>query len=467
MHDVSEFILSYILYSNEYAKKVLIHLKEEYFETLEEVELFKIINGHFIKYNQIPTKEEIRLDLVENSNISANILDKADELLERLFSCDCSDFSLENMVDKAEQFAKDRSMFLALSKSIEISKDNSSSKLSKTAIPKILSDALSVSFDNTIGHDYFEDFQKRYDFYNNEEEKIEFDLNIMNKCTNGGVPRGTLNLIYAGVNVGKSLSLCHLAASYLALGLNVLYVTMEMSENVTAQRIDANLFNHNINKFSELNEVEFEKKIFNIKKKSNTGRLFVKFYPPLTANSTHVDNLIEELKIKKNGFKPDIIIVDYIGIFGSSTLQLGKGGVNTNTYFKYVSEELRALAAKHDAISWTAQQFNRGGFSSSDPDIDDAAESFGVNGTADFIISLTTNAELMEMEQYHVKVLKTRYYSRNNNFTKFNIGVNYETMKLFDLPESMSLGVQNKIKKKNDFDVINKGAKNGKKINFE
>ena len=452
MYTISESILSYILWSEDFAKKVVVHLKDDYFELHSEIKVFSTISDHIRKFNHLPSKEEILLDLDDDKDISAIALDDAEELITKLFEAPCATWSHDNMFVKAENYAKDRSLFIALSESIEIAQDEGG-KLSKTAIPKLMSDALAVTFDNSVGHDYFADFRDRYDFYNENEEKIPFDIQILNTATHGGVSRGTLNIIYGGVNVGKSLSLCHLAASYLDQGLNVLFVTCEMSENVTAQRIDANLFKHDINKLGEMSDVEYERALFKAKDRAKNGKLFIKFFPPLTATSGHIDNLIEELKIKKNGFVPDIIIVDYIGILGSSTVNMGKGGVNTNTYFKFVSEELRALACKWNAICWTAQQFNRTGFSSSDPDLDDAAESFGVTATADFVISLTTNDELMVLGQYYLKILKTRS-SAKNVLSNFNVGVDFNHMRLYDLPSSMSgnSALKTKIKERESYD---------------
>ncbi len=450
MYSISESILSYILWSEDFAKKVVVHLKDDYFEQHSEIKVFSTICNHIQKFNHVPSKEEVLLDLDEDKDISAIALDEAEELVTKLFEAPCTTWSYDNMYTKAENYAKDRSLYIALAEAIEIAQAEGG-KLSKTAIPKLMSDALAVTFDNSVGHDFFADYRERYEFYNENEDKIPFDLNVLNIATNGGVSRGTLNMIYAGVNVGKSLCLCHLAASYLDQGLNVLFVTGEMSEQVTAQRIDANLFKHNINKLNELNEVEYEKKLFKAKDKAKNGKLFIKFFPAHSASAANIDNLIEELKIKKDGFTPDIIIVDYIGLLASSTVSFGKSGLNTNSYFKFVSEELRALACKWDAICWTAQQLNRGGYSSSDPDLDDAAESFGVTATADFIVSLTSNDELKELEQYYLKILKTRTAAKNS-LSNFNIGVDYNHMRLYDLPSSMSNGLKNKIKERDNYD---------------
>ena len=437
MYSISESILAYLVFSDEYMRKVVIHLKSDYFDIPEEGLLFNLIKSHFNKFNIAPTYEEIYFELENDKTSSDSLIENIDKLISHLKDCPTATLASDNMFEKAEQFAKDQSLTIALSESLQIANDEAvgRTRLEKTAIPKLLSDALAVSFDNSVGHDYFEDYKARFEFYNNEEERIPFDLDILNAATNGGVTRGTLNMFLAGVNVGKSASLCSLASHYLTMGLNVLFVSMEMSEEVTAQRIDANILNCNINKLDQLDEVEYEKLIFKSKGKSKTGRLFIKQYPPLLANSNHIDNLIEEISTKKKGFKPDVIVVDYLGILGSSTVSMS-GGVNTNTYFKFVSEELRALAVKHDAIVWTANQFNRGGFASSDPGLDDAAESFGVTATADFVLSLTTNEQLQELDQYYAKVLKTRY-SKKKALSSFYVGIDFDHMRLFDLPESM------------------------------
>lgn len=438
MYSISESILGYMIFSDEYIRKVIIHLRDDYFSIPEENILFKIINEHHNKFNKAPTYEEIYLDLQTDRSSSDALLEQLEKLVERLKKCPCATFSVDNMFEKAEDFAKDESLSLALSTSVQIANNETigNKKLSKTAIPKLLSDALTVCFDSSVGHDFFSDYKQRFEFYNNEEARIPFDLDILNTASGGGVPRGTLNMFLAGVNVGKSASLCHLASAYLAMGLNVLFVSMEMSPEVTAQRIDANILNHNINEFANLSEDDFEKMILRSRERAKTGRLFIKQYPPLTVNSHHIDGLIDELKTKKNGFIPDVILVDYIGILGSSTISMGTG-VNTNTYFKFVSEELRALAVKHNAICWTANQFNRGGYGSSDPDLDDAAESFGVTATADFVLSLTTSDVLQELDQYYCKVLKTRY-SKKKALSSFKIGIDFDYMRLFDLPDAVA-----------------------------
>jgi len=432
----STLILAHLLQMDRYYRKVSIHLQSEYFQYTTEDLIFTALKDYHTKYNCLPTKDEITVLLNSKNNLPESLVQGAMVSLEDLYDVNCREQSFDAMYDMAEDFAKDRALNNALAESISIM-DGANKNVSTTAIPTLLSEALAVTFNTSVGHDYLEDAAMRFQYYQSDEEKIPFDLSTLNKATGGGVPSKTFNLILGGVNVGKSLILCHLAASYLTSGSNVLFISLEMDEFEIAKRIDANILDHNINELRDLEQAEYDKKIINSKARAGEGKLIIQQYAPLSVSSHHIENLIDELKLKKN-FVPDILIIDYIGLLGSQRLA-NNGSVNTNTFFKYVSEEVRAVAIKRDLISWTANQFNRTGFASSDPDLDDAAESFGVTATADLIIAAISDDDLASMQQYLFKILKTRY-TRKDTMRKFNIGVNYDRMKLYDLPEFLGFG---------------------------
>lgn len=338
------------------------------------------------------------------------------------------DVDLDWVVDETEKFCKDRAIFNAINESISIFKGDSNDK-KETAIPSILSDALAVSFDTHIGHDYLDDSTDRYDFYRKKEKKIAFDLDLFNQITGGGTPMKTLNVVMAGTGVGKSLFMCHHAANCLLQNMNVLYITLEMAEERIAERIDANLMDTQVGDLRELPRAVYDKKIETLKKKVK-GKLLIKEYPTSTANANHFRVLLEELKLKKS-FVPEIIFIDYINICSSSRLK-ANGSVNSYTFVKAIAEELRGLAGEYNVPIFTATQLNRSGSVSSDVGLEDTAESFGLPQTADFMFAITSTEELEEMGQVLVKQLKNRYNSASAN-RKFIIGIDRSKMKLSDV----------------------------------
>jgi archaellum biogenesis ATPase FlaH len=340
------------------------------------------------------------------------------------------------LVDTTEGWCQERALHNAIMNSISII-DGEDEKHTKHAIPDMIKTALSVSFKTHIGHDYLEDSECRFDFYNEEHERIPFDLKMLNKVTNGGVPKKTLNIVLAGTNVGKTLAMVHMAASYLKQGLKVLYVTMEMAEEWIANRIDANLMDRTLTEVESLQHTIFQKEIDKIKRESENGKLIIKEFPTASAHAGHIRQTLDELKLKKK-FEPDVIFVDYIGITASSRVKLGQTG--SYFYVKAVAEELRGLAVETETALWSAVQVNRGGFNSSDPDLTDTAESFGLPATADFMIGITRTEELDELGQLMVKQLKSRYGNKNH-YNKFVLGVDPDKMQLFDVDQIAQEGI--------------------------
>jgi archaellum biogenesis ATPase FlaH len=439
---IENIILQQLLINDDYARDVLPFLKEEYFE--EESHSYYIIIKEFIEeYNTRPTKEviTIQIDKLKLNSDDINLMHK--------FNDDCFDqakidIEYKWLINETENFCKESALNIALWKSVEITKGEENN-LTKEAIPEILSDALAVSFDTRIGHNYTEEAESRYKFYTDKENKIPFHIDKFNKITNGGVGTKTLNIVLGGTNVGKTLILCDFAGNYAMQGNDVLYITGEMSEENISKRIDANLLNVNMNDLENLSKELYMKKIDNLKNKMK-GRIVVKEYPTSSAHVGHFRHLLKELRLKQK-FIPKVIVVDYINIFLSSKLKMGNN-INTNTYVKTVAEEFRGLAVERDIILWTATQTNRKGFTSSDIGLEDTAESFGLPQTADFMFAAMTNETLMEMGQYVIKQLKNRY-DQNNIDRKFLVGVDYPKMRIYDINDDLSDQLSN-IKKSED-----------------
>jgi archaellum biogenesis ATPase FlaH len=388
-----------------------------------------LIDEYVKKYNAFPTKEALEIDLSDKSGLNEEVYKNAKDNIRSIVVTDIID--VEWLLDKTEAFCKDKAIYNALIESIKIV-DKKDDKISVGAIPKILSDALAVSFDTNIGHDFLEDSASRYDFYHKKEVRIPFDLDYLNKITGGGLPRKTLNIILAGTGAGKSLAMCHMAAHNLTQGQNVLYITLEMSEEKIAERIDANLMDTPLNELKEMSLESYEKKIERIKRKT-TGKLIVKEYPTASAGSANFRYLLQELKLKKN-FVPDVIYVDYLNICSSSRIKAG-ANVNSYTYVKSIAEELRGLAVEFNVPLISATQTTRSGFSNTDVGLEDTSESFGLPATADFMIALITSEELQALNQIMVKQLKNRY-GDPNYYKKFVVGINRAKMKLYDVEES-------------------------------
>jgi len=422
-------ILKNLIHNEEYLRKVLPFLKSEYFADRTEKAIFDEIVNFTEKYNNPPTIESLRI-YVGESNKSQDDVDKLNAYVNNLEVCD-SGSKLEWIVDKTEEFCQDKSIYNAVLGSISIL-DGADKTHDKGSIPKILSDALSVSFDNSVGHDYLEEATSRYEFYHRQESKIPFDLTYFNKITKGGLSTKTLNIILAGTGVGKSLFMCHVAASCMAQGKNVLYITMEMAEERIAERIDANLLNVTIDELMNLSEDVYIKKVDRVRSKT-VGKLIIKEYPTASASATHFRTLLNELNLKRN-FTPDIIFVDYLNICCSSRLRVG-ANVNSYTYIKAIAEELRGLAVEFDVPLVSATQTTRSGFNSSDPGMEDVSESFGLPATADMMFALISSDDLQEMNQIMVKQLKNRYSDLTQN-KRFTIGIDRAKMKLYDTEQS-------------------------------
>jgi len=426
---IEKIILHNLLKNEDYARKVIPFLKEEYFMDRIEKIIFNSISSFIIKYNSLPSEDTIVIDL-SNAPLSEDEFKEATSLVEYIDN-EKDDSDEVWLLEQTENFCKDKAVYNAIMESIHIIDGKSSTTQTENAIPDILSDALSVSFDTHIGHDYIEDADDRYKFYHRVEEKVPFDISLLNTITNGGTPTKTLNIIMAGTGVGKSLFMCHHASSCLSQGLNVLYITCEMAEERIAERIDANLMDITMDELKELPEDSYTKKINKIQNQNN-GKLIVKEYPTATASTNHFRHLLDELNIKRK-FKPDIIFVDYLNICASSRMKMGSS-INSYTYIKAIAEELRGLAVERNVPIWSATQVNRSGYTSSDFGLEDTSESFGLPATADFMMALIGTEELDELGQIMVKQLKNRYNDAISN-RKFVIGIDRSKMKLYDVEQ--------------------------------
>ena len=425
---LEQTILKNLIKNEAYTRKVLPFLKEEYFSNAEDRLLFKEVADFVLKYNQQPTFDALQIEV---DNIRGTTDDTVKNIKETLKELD-ADTVLTNadwLLESTEKFCQEKAIYNAITHSLEIM--NGKGKLDKGAIPSLLSDALSISFDPNVGHDYLEQFEDRYEYYHRVQEKLPFDLDFFNKITKNGVPRKTLNVVMAGVGVGKSLFLCHLASSYLNQGKNVLYITLELAEEEVSKRIDANLMNITFDDLMILPKDIYQKKIETLKAKT-TGKLIVKEYPTSSASATHFRSLLNELNLKKN-FVPDAIMIDYLNICSSSRIK--PGVANSYTYIKAIAEELRGLAVEFNVPLWSATQLTRGGYGSSDPDMTDTSESFGLPATADLFLALITNETMEQLKQVQVKQLKNRYNDPSQN-KRFVIGIDKSKMKLYDVEQS-------------------------------
>ena len=425
MERIETTILKNLIINEEYSRKVLPFLKSEYFESFHEKVAFEEISKFIIEYNNLPTKEAIIIESEKRTDISDEGFKDISTLVTELNE-DKSD--LQWLFDTTEKWCRDRAIYLALVESISIADAKTEKNKTRDAIPSILSDALAVSFDNNVGHDYLQDYEERYKYYHQKETRIQFDLDFFNKITKGGLPNKTLNIALAGTGVGKSLFMCHVASSVLLQGKNVLYITLEMAEEKIAERIDANLLNVPIQQLIDLPEMMFESKVTNIAKKTQ-GTIIIKEYPTASAHSGHFKALLNELALKKS-FKPDIIFIDYLNICASSRYR-ANSNVNSYSYIKAIAEELRGLAVETNVPIVSATQTTRSGYGSSDVDLTDTSESFGLPATADLMFALISTEELEELGQIMVKQLKNRYHDPTLN-KRFVIGVDRAKMKLYD-----------------------------------
>ena len=426
---IEETILRNLIYNEEYYRKVIPFLKAEYYEIYHEKVIFEEIADFATKYDKVPTKEVLKINLQTRADLTEETFKDS---LQGIDSLNDDWIDYDWLLDATEKWCQDRAIYLALMQSIKIA-DGGDKKLDKGAIPSILQDALAVSFDEHIGHDYIEQSSDRYEFYHRKEEKIPFDLEKFNFITKGGLPNKTLNIALAGTGVGKSLFMCHMAGSALTQGYNVLYITCEMAEEKIAERIDANLLNVNVKDIVELPEVLFSSKVQEIAKKTR-GKLIIKEYPTASAHVGHFKALLSDLKLKKD-FKPNIIFVDYLNICASVRY---KGAiVNSYTYVKAIAEELRGLAVEIGVPIVSATQTTRSGYGNSDPDLTDTSESFGLPATADFMFALISTEELEQQGRILVKQLKNRYNDPTSS-RKFIVGIDRSKMKLYDVADDAS-----------------------------
>ena len=428
METIENTIIRNLVLNEEYTRKVLPFLKPEYFENTHEKIIFEESAKFIVQYDRCPTKEILSIECEKRKDITD---DTFKEVTTYLNDISTEPVQEDWLVDSTEKWCKERAIYLALVESISIA-DGHDIKKGVDAIPSILSDALAVGFDNHVGHDYLEDYEDRFDFYHRKEDKIEFDLELFNKITKGGLPNKTLNIALAGTGVGKSLFMCHVASSVLLQGKNVLYITLEMAEEKIAERIDANLLNIPVQQLTDLPRPMFETKVTKLAEKTQ-GNLIIKEYPTAAAHSGHFKGLLNELALKKS-FKPDIIFIDYLNICASSRYRAGSN-VNSYSYIKAIAEELRGLAVESNVPIVSATQTTRSGFASSDVDLTDTSESFGLPATADLMFALISTEELEAVNQLMVKQLKNRY-NDPTVFKRFVIGIDRAKMKLYDCEQS-------------------------------
>ena len=428
MEKVEVLILRNLLYNEEYLRKVIPFIKPDYFEDLHQKVVFEEILKFVNEYNTVATKEVLCIEVENRQDINDSSFKEIAKLISYIEEVP-TDY--EWLVDTTEKWCRDRAIYLALMESISLA-DGNDEKKDRDAIPSILSDALAVSFDSHVGHDYLLDYEARYESYHRKEDKIEFDLEYFNKITKGGLPNKTLNIALAGTGVGKSLFMCHVASSALLNGKNVLYITLEMAEEKIAERIDANLLNVPIQEITELPKLMFESKVTNLAKKTQ-GTLIIKEYPTASAHAGHFRALLNELALKKS-FRPDIIFIDYLNICASSRYR-GNSTVNSYSYIKSIAEELRGLAVESNVPIVSATQTTRSGFGSSDVDLTDTSESFGLPATADLMFALISSEELEGLGQIMVKQLKNRY-NDPTVFKRFVIGIDRAKMRLYDCEQS-------------------------------
>ena len=439
---LEQTILSGLLHNEDYMRRVVPFLSDDYFDDFSEKSVYKSIISYISDYNGVPTKEALRISIEEKSNISDDQYQSISQIITALDYDEKTD--IEWLVDKTEKFCQDKAIYNAVRESILVL-DGQHKDLDKGSIPELLSNALGVSFDQAIGHDFLEQPEDRFDFYHTKEDKIGFDLDLFNKITKGGLSRKSLSIALAGTGVGKTLFMTHCASANLMAGKNVLYITMEMAEEKISERIDANLMNTTMDSLQDMPKDVFMKRVQKVKDKT-TGKLIVKEFPTASAGSAHFRHLLNELKLKKN-FVPDMVYIDYLNICTSSRMKAG-ANVNSYTIIKAIAEELRGLAVEFNVPILSATQTTRTGYSSSDLNLEDTSESFGLPATADFMFGLISTEELEGLGQLMVKQLKNRW-GDTNYLKRFIIGIDRSKMKLFDAEDSAQ-------------DLVNDGQSNQK-----
>jgi replicative DNA helicase len=426
--ELTEQVVMNCLFADEaYVRKALPFIERDYFQSESNKIVYDLMQSHIEKYNDLPTKDSLMISL-DNKNVSENIFTECKDMIVYLHNQKEEHKNSAWQLDATEKWCQDRAIYNAVMKSITIINDDSPEK---GEMPKILAEALAVSFDSNIGHDFIEDWESRFEFYQRVEEKIPFHLDMLNRITKGGLPKKTLNVALAGTGVGKSLFMCDCAANHLLMGFDVLYITAEMSEEKIAERIDANLLNTSIGDVASMARSTFDKKIDKLKSKT-TGKLIIKEYPTAVANANHFRHLLNELSLKKN-FRPKIIYIDYLNICSSSRVKAGSGA-NSYTLIKSIAEELRGLAVENNVPIVTATQTTRSGYGNSDVDLTDTSESFGLPATADLMFALIATEELEEMGQILIKQLKNRYNDPNEH-KRFVVGVDRPKMRLYDVED--------------------------------
>ena len=431
---IEEITLSKLILNDTYTKKVLPFIKDDYFDTPSHKILFSTLSEYVNKFETTPEPNALKIEVEKRRDISEEIYKEVEQFLNNL---DRDAYNEDWLIETTEKWCKERAIYLALMESVKIA-DGQDKTRTKDAIPSIMSEAIGVCFDDHVGHDYILDSDDRYDFYHKKEEKIPFDIEYLNKITKGGLPNKTLNIALAGTGVGKSLFMCHCASSVLLQGRNVLYITMEMAEEKIAERIDANLLDIPIQQLSDplLSKEKYSSKLLQLTKKTQ-GKLIIKEYPTASAHVGHFKALLNELSMKK-GFSPDIIFVDYLNICASARY---KGTiVNSYTYVKAIAEELRGLAVEFNLPIVSATQTTRAGFGSSDPDLTDTSESFGLPATADLMLALISNEEMEELGQIMIKQLKNRY-NDPTMYKRFVVGIDRAKMRLYDCDQGAQDGI--------------------------
>jgi replicative DNA helicase len=431
MNRLEQTIIKNLIYNEEYVRKVLPFIRPDYFSDNAEKIVFKEIFEFINQYKNPPTHEALVINFTEKKTLTEPQVQEAIELLNKVHSDKDEPTETQWLIEQTEKFCQDKAIYNAIMESVSIL-DSKSEKRTKGEIPQLLSDALGVSFDNNIGHDYTQDYDSRYDSYHKVESRIRFDLDLFNKITKGGLPIKTLNIALAGTGVGKSLFMCHVAAGNLSQGQNVLYITMEMAEEKIAERIDANLLNIDLDELRTISKEDYTRKFSALKAKTQ-GKLIIKEYPTAGASVLHFRALLNDLALKKN-FRPDIIFIDYLNICCSARIKPG-ANVNSYSYIKAIAEELSGLAVEFCVPIVSATQTTRSGFSNSDPGLEDTSESFGLPATADFMFALVSNEELEALGQILVKQLKNRY-GDPNLYKRFVLGIDRAKMRLYDVEES-------------------------------